>query len=50
MFITTRRAINKKGVYTRQLLYIMKELKGTFISKDALQDLGVVNDYFPFGS
>ena len=47
VFITTRRAIRKKGVHTRQLLYIVKEFKGTFISKDALQDLGVVSEYFP---
>ena len=45
--VTTRRAISKKGVHTRQLLYIVKELKGTFISRDALQDLGVVSEYFP---
>ena len=47
VFITTRRAVNKQGVHTRQLLYIVKELKGTFISQDALQDLGVVSEYFP---
>ena len=47
VFITTKRAISKKGVHTRQLLYIVKELKGTFISRDALQDLGVVSEYFP---
>ena len=28
VFITTRRAISKKGVYTRELQYIVKELKG----------------------
>ena len=28
VFITTRRAINKKEVHTRQLLYIVKELNG----------------------
>ena len=47
VFITTRRAISKEVVHTRQLLYIVKELKGTFISRDALQDLGVVSEYFP---
>ena len=47
MFITTRRAISKKGVHSRQLLYMVKELKGTFISQDALQDLGVVSESFP---
>ena len=47
VFITTRRAISKEGVHTRQLLYIVKELKGTFISREALQDLGVVSEYFP---
>ena len=47
VFITTRRAISKEGVHTRQLLYIVKELKRTFISRDALQDLGVVSEYFP---
>ena len=25
----------------------MKELKGTFISREALQDLGVISEYFP---
>ena len=39
VYITMRRAISKEGVHTRQLLYIVKELKRTFISCDALQDL-----------
>ena len=47
VFITTRRAISKEGVHTRQLLYIVKELKGTFISHEALEDLGVISEYFP---
>ena len=47
VFITTRRAISKEGVHTRQLLYIVRELKGTFISRDALEDLGVISKYFP---
>ena len=47
VFITTRRAISKEGVHTRQLLYIVKELKGTFISREALEDLGVISEYFP---
>ena len=42
VFITTRRAISKEGFHTRQLLYIVKELQGTFISRDALQDLGLL--------
>ena len=29
VFITTRRAISKEGFHTRQLLYIVKEMKGT---------------------
>ena len=47
VYITTRRAISKEGVHTRQLLYIVKELKGTFISREALEDLGVISGYFP---
>ena len=39
VFITTRRAISKEGVHTRQLLYIVKELKGTFITREALEAL-----------
>ena len=47
VYITTRRAISKEGVHTRQLLYIVKELKGTFISREALEDLRVISGYFP---
>ena len=37
VFITTRRAIDKKEVHTRQLLYVVKELQGTFMSQDILK-------------
>ena len=36
-----------EGVHTRQLVYIVQELKGTFISRDALEDLGLICGYFP---
>ena len=47
VYITTRRAISKEGVHTRELLYIVKELNGTYISREALEDLGVISGYFP---
>ena len=47
VYIMTRRAISKERVHTRQLLYIVKELKGTYISREALADLGVISKYFP---
>ena len=28
-------------------MYIVKELKGTYISREALEDLGVISKYFP---
>ena len=47
VYITTRRAISKEGVHTRQLLYIVKELKGMYVSREALAEFGVIYEYFP---
>ena len=45
--ITVRRAGSEELAHTKQLLYFVKELRGTFISKDALQDLGIISEWFP---
>ena len=40
-------AVNDEEIQVRELLYIVKELKTTFISKDALINLGSVPETFP---
>ena len=44
MDITVRDSINNTA---RQLLHIVSELSALFISKQCLQELGIISDSFP---